>query len=173
MGRILDLIEIPEFWKYIRKPNEKTCKIIDETRLMVEILWWLKNNREEFSKSDFSEKLILDWDYSIVLRYKRERDNKSYVAGTLSFRYENNVVIVDQLQWSKDNKIWFRVNSSFFNVDFYLDMLEKSFSQKWILIELEKSPKWIEDKSIHSKADLNYGRLRRWIEVLNSRYIKK
>jgi len=38
IDRITDLIEVPIFKKYIRFPNEKTCKIIDDTRLIVEIL---------------------------------------------------------------------------------------------------------------------------------------
>ena len=170
IDRITDEIMIPEFSKFIRQPNDKTCKVIDETRLIVEILWGLKNNKEEFKDSDFSDKLILDWDYSMVLRYKKEKDNKTYIAWTLSFIYENNKVIVKQLQWSKYKNIWYKVNSSFYNVDFYLDILEKSFSKKWIYVELEDVPEWIDDSSISSKSEWNYNKLRSWIKSLNKKY---
>jgi hypothetical protein len=36
--RITDLLEIPKFDNYVRQPNESTCKIIDSTKLMVEVL---------------------------------------------------------------------------------------------------------------------------------------
>jgi hypothetical protein len=140
---------------------------------MVEVLWGLKENKEEFKLSHFSEKLLLDWKYSLVIRYKREKDNKYYVAWTLSFIFEKNKIIIMQLQWSKDKRIWFRVNSSFSNVNFYLKVLEESFSKKWFFIEVEKFPNWIEDKSISSRADYNYDLLRKWINVLNNKYFKK
>jgi len=170
MKSITNYINIPEFEKFIRKPNNNTCKIIDPKSMLIEVLWWYKKNTDEFELSFFSDKLILDWDYSIVLRYKREKDKKYYIVWTLSFSCINKKIIIKQLQWSKDKKVSYRVNACFDNTLFYINVLENSFSKKWYYIELEKHPTWIENMSFNSKADINYFVLWKYVNILNIKY---
>jgi hypothetical protein len=167
----LDHISIPEFSNFKQTPNNHLCKVIDTTRLMVEILWWLERSNDEFSESTYSSKLLLDWKYSLVIRYKREKDNKFHPAVTLSFDVdENENICIDQFQWSNDKHISFRFFSSFDSINFYLKLIEESFSKKWIYTYVKNIPDWLENASYASNAWKNYKKLTEWIKSLNDKY---
>lgn len=219
MWKSINKIETPKFWEFLRRPNEKTCKIIDETCLKVEILWWVEIAKEEFKivdcekefdleklkkinffkdielkkidlnklkRNDLNQfkkivivkdenktkKLIIDWNYAIIIRYKREKDWKTRPASVLSYNEDDfwNIEI-KQLQGSNDKKISFRVNSSFNFVNFYISLIEESFSKKWIYVKLTDFPKWLENiERINNRPDGYYAKLRKWIEILNKKY---
>ncbi len=168
---IMDQVEVPEFEDFLRMPRNQTLKVIDSTRLMVEILWRSNSASAEFSSSEFSTKMLIDWNYSFVLRYRREKDNKYRPVCTMSFNKENCWNInIQQLQWSNDKNVSFRVNSSFNKEAFYLKFIEESFSKKWVYVSLNNHPDWLEAAPHQSKAINNYERLRNWINSLNVKY---
>lgn len=169
----LNNLVIPEFEKkeFLRTPRNKLCPVIDSTRLMVEILWWAKEASGEFKDSEFSSKLLLDGQFALVLRYKREKDGKSYPACTLWFDEDQfGNIQVNQLQWSKDKHIAFRFHSSFNSVAYYFELLEETFLKKWIYVWVEKFPEWLEWASYSSNAYNSYNILRTAIEWLNKKY---
>lgn len=172
MWKSINKIETPKFWDFIRKPNNGTCKIIDETRLKVEVLWGLEEAKEEFKQSDFYEKLGLDWKYALVLRYKREKDEKSRPVVTLSYNEDNFWnIIIQQLQGSNDKNVSFRVSSSFDYTNFYIKLIEDSFSKNWKYVELVDFPKWLENVWwTNKKSSIYYDKLRIWIINLNKKY---
>lgn len=126
----LDHLYIPDFKEYIVTPHNKTCSVIDSTRLMVEILWWLRMASHEFSDSTFSSKMLLDGKYALVVRYKREKDGKYRPTCTLWFDADANWVHIRQIQWSNDKSIAFRFHSSFNSTAFLLKLIEESFIKK-------------------------------------------
>jgi hypothetical protein len=133
-------------------------------------LWWLKPASEEFKESELSSRLLLDWQYSLVIRYRKEKDWKYYPACALSFDLDENWIIINQLQWSKDKKISYKFNSSFNSVHFYIDLIEQTFSSKWIFVSVTPTPKWTEEFCNESEVIKKYERLRIWIEKLNKKY---
>jgi hypothetical protein len=164
-------IQVPKFENYIRAPYHwEVCKKIDATRLLVEILWWLKPASEEFKDSDLSSKLSLDWQHSLVIRYKREKDWKYYPVCALSFDVNKNGIIINQLQWSTEKKVAYRFSTYFNTVSFYLKLIEESFSSKWIFVSVVSIPKWTEEFCSELGAMKKYERLRMWIEELNKKY---
>lgn len=82
---LVENLQIPEFNEFKLQPNNTLCTAIDSTHLMVEILWWLKKAPGEFGDSEYSSKILIDWEYAIIIRYKREKDGKYHPACTLSF----------------------------------------------------------------------------------------
>lgn len=125
----------------------------------------------EYNRSDDHEKLKIDWEVSLVLRYKREKGDTTRIVCVLSYDvdiYWN--IIIQQLQWSRDKRVAFRVNSSFDTVEFYSRLIEYSFSRKWTFVELKKFPEWIENASYNSKANFNYESLRWMLNQLNRKY---
>lgn len=172
MNNILDNLSIPEFKGFNHTPNNNLCDVIDTTRLMIEVLWWLEKSNDEFSSSEYSSKLLLDWKYSLVIRYKREKDNKFRPAVTLSFdEDENKNICVNQLQWSKDKHISFRFFSSFDCINYYIKLIEESFSKKGIFVYIKNLPIWLENSWHWSNAYTNYEKLSRWIIRLNEKYL--
>ncbi len=167
----INSIIVPEFNNFRLKPNNKACKVIDTTRLWVEILWWLNTASDEFKNSDFKWKLLIDWDYSLVIRYKREKENTTRSACTLSFDEDNKWnICINQIQWSKDKHIAFRYHSSFDNLRFYLKLIEESFSKKWVYVYIKEIPKGLESASYASNIHSTYKNLKKWLIYLNTKY---
>lgn len=166
-------IVIPDFnsKEFKLTPKNPFCEIIDSTRLIVEVLWWLKQASWEFSDSELSSKLLIDGQYALVIRYKREKDWKYHPACTLSFDEDENWNIsLNQLQWSKDKHIAFRFHSSFNHISFYLKLIEESFSKRWVFVYVKNIPEWLEWASYSSNAFSSYNILRTWIIWLNKKY---
>jgi hypothetical protein len=166
----IEHISIPEFSEFIVTPNNPACDIIDSTRIMVEILWWLSHAWDEIEGSTFSNRLILDGQYALVVRYKREKDGQYRPACTLSFDVHENGVRIQQIQWSKDKKVGFRFNSSFHTSGFLLRIIEESFIKKWIPVTVEQFPKWLENAAYGSRAMSRYDSFRAGVEWLQRKY---
>jgi hypothetical protein len=138
---------------------------------MVEILWWVDTAIWEFKNSDFSSQMKIDWDYSLVIRYKRERDNICRTACALSFDLDEEWnICINQLQWSNDKKVSFRFHSSFNDIGFYAKLIEESFSKKWIYVYVTKIPVWLEWASYSSKAGVKYNTLSNICTAFNNKY---
>lgn len=164
-------IKVPEFWEFILTPKSSTCKVIEKTRIWVEILWWLHGAEKEFEWDEFERQMKLDGDYSILLRYKREKDGKYRVAWALSYNEdESGNVMITQIQGSTDKHVAFRFHSSFDKLWFYKKVIEESFSKKGIYVEVIDLPNGLENASYSSKAWWYYDNFRRAIEWLNKKY---
>lgn len=169
----LNTIHIPDFKEFIVTPHNNSCALIDSTRLMVEVLGWLQSASWEFGSSSFSSKVLLDWRYSLVIRYRRERDNTFRPACAFSFDSRDTWVHVQQIQWSNDKSVAFRFHSSFNTTAFLLRLLEESFLKRGIPVSTEKFPQGLENASYSSKASERYAIFRSAIEWLNAKYSKK
>lgn len=166
-------IVIPEFDKedFNRTPNSPVCKAIETTRLLVEILGWLQSAQWEFNESEYSSKIQLDGDYALVVRYKREKDNKYHPACALSFDQDNaGNICINQVQWSKDKHSAFRFHSSFNHLEFYIQLIEETFIKNGIYVSVKDLPDGIEWASYSSKAHRSYEILQTAIIGLNSKY---
>lgn len=168
--RILDHLEIPDFHEFITTPNNSSCVIIHSTRLMVEVLWWLQPANAEFGQSTFNTKLILDGSLSLVIRYKREKDEKYHPACVLSFNENNQGIHINHIQWSSDKSVAFRFHSSFNSPAFFLRLIEKSFIEKGIPVTVEKFPTGIEGASYSSRTSERYNIFWSAIEGLKKKY---
>lgn len=166
----IEHISIPEFSEFVVPPRNPTCNIIESSRLMVEILWWLHHAGYEFGESTFSNKLILDGDFALVVRYKREKDNTYRPTCTLSFSWDEYGVHIRQIQWSNDKNVAFRFHSSFDAPNFLLRTIEESFIKKWIPVTMERFPKWLEDAAYGSKSSERYEAFRAGIEWLQEKH---
>lgn len=167
---IINDLKIPEFQNHKLTPRNPACIAIDTTRLWVEILWWITNADTEVKESDYASKILIDWKYSLIMRYKREKDGKTYPACTLSFNQEDSWnICINQLQWTK-TKVSFRFNSSFNTVSYYLKLIEESFTKKWIFVYVTDFPEGLEWASYWSNAINNYIKLKNWISILNQKY---
>lgn len=172
----LDNLVIPEFKECDLNPRNKFCLTIDTTRLLVEVLWWLDFSSEEFLNSSYSNKIILEWKYSLVIRYKRETDWKYHPACVLSFDEDEKWNInINNFSGSKDKRVAYRFFSSFDSIKYFIKLIEESFLKKWIYVWIEDFPTWIEGASYSSNAHSNYELLRKTIKSLNFKYnnIKK
>ncbi len=171
--KALNSLFIPEFKEFVTTPYNDTCPIIDSTRLIVEILWGIQKAPGEFSESTFSSKMILDGDIALVIRYKREKDEKYRPVCAISFNESEEGIHIKQIQWSNDKSVAFRFHSSFKSTEFLLKLIEKSFIEKWIPVTVEQFPKWLEDASYASRASQRYANFRMWIEWLKRKYKEK
>lgn len=171
--RKINNISIPDFnsREFKLTPKNSLCQVIDSTRLIVEVLWWLKRAPREFWESEFSSKLLIDGQYALVVRYKREKDWTYRPACTLSFDEDDDWnICLNQLQWSKDKHIAFRFHSSFNHISFFLKLIEESFSKKWVFVYVKEVPEWLEWASYSSNAFRTYDILRTRIIWLNKKY---
>lgn len=164
-------ISIPEFDNYKTTPKNNMCQAIDTTRLMVEILWGLQPGQSEIDQSEFSSKVLIDGQYSLVMRYKREKDGSYRPACVLSFDQDDGGNIsINQLQWTKDKHIWFRFHSSFRHVAYFIKLMEENFIKKWIYVKVKNIPEWLEWASYSSNAYKTYEVLRTALEGLCRKY---
>ena len=116
-------IETPDFSEFLQTPNNPTCKLIDVTKLKINIIisWEKQENKS----------LLIDWNFAFVLKYKWD------VAYILGFDFFENRVSINQLQWTK--KRWYRINSSIKILDYFVKLIEDSFLKKWIKVEVNIS----------------------------------
>ena len=152
----LDHIEIPNFQEFITKPRNPTCLIIESTRLIVEVLWGIKSASWEFSESKFSNKMLIEGDFALVIRYRREKDNSYRPTCVISFDARDDGIYIRQIQGSNDKNVAFRFHSSFNKMAFFLKVIENSFLKKWIPVTVESFPTWIENASYASQAREQY-----------------
>lgn len=171
--RILDHLHIPDFHEFITTPHNSTCPVIDGTRLMVEILWWLHVASWEFSGSTYSTKMLLDGNIALVVRYKREKDGTYRPACAIGLDLDEDGVHIRQIQWSNDKNVAFRFHSSFNTTAFLLRLIEESFIKKGIPVTTEKFPDWLENASYASRASDRYLYFRNGIEWLKQKYQKQ
>lgn len=169
----LDFLETPDFKEFVSTPNNPTCPIIDSTRLMVEVLWGLQSAPGEFADSEFSNKMLLDGDFALVVRYRREKDWKYRPACAISFDVVHNWVHIKQIQGSNDKNVAFRFHSSFNTTAFFLKLIEESFIKKWIPVTVEKFPNGMENASYASKARERYMLFYNAIEWVKNKYARK
>ena len=152
----LDYIEIPNFQDFIMKPKNPTCLIIESTILIVEVLWWIESASWEFSDSGFSHKMLIEGDFALVIRYRREKDNTYRPTCVISFDTKDDGIYIRQIQGSNDKNVAFRFHSSFNTTAFFLKVIEDSFLKKWIPVKVESFPTWIENASYASQARERY-----------------
>lgn len=168
---LLENLNIPEFKNHKQTPNNTMCQAIDSTRLMVEILGWLEYSQWEFERSTYSNKLLLDWQYALVIRYKREKDETYYPAITLSLDSdEDDNISINQLQWSKVKWIAYRFLSTFDSVSYYLKLIEESFSKQGIYVYVSVKNNFYTNEWVSNNAYKNYDLLAKGIERLNMKY---
>lgn len=163
-------LKIPDFRNFLTNPYNPWCKIIDSTRLLVEIAGWLSHAEWEFSKGDFWNSLIIDGEYALIIHYKRESNNVYYPACVLSWDITDHGIILKQLQWSRNKSVAYRFHSTFQSVPFFLWVLEQSFFQKGIPVKLEQFPTWVEDGAHNSRAFARYEQMAEWLRVLHEKY---
>lgn len=152
-------------------PNNPICKVIDTTRLMVEVLWGMAPAGQEVKDSEFAHKVLIDGQYALVIRYKREKDGTYRPACVLSFDEDDQGnIMINQLQWSHDKHIGYRFHSSFNQVGYFLKLIEESFLKKWIFVEVKKYPNGIDGAVMKWGAYKNYEILQTALEWLNRKY---
>lgn len=169
----LNQLVLPKFEskEFRLTPNNPICKVIDTTRLMVEVLWGMSPARQEVKDSEFGHKVLIDGQYALVMRYKREKDGTYRPACVLSFDDDDEGnIMINQLQWSHDKHTWYRFHSSFNQVGYFLKLIEESFSKKWIFVEVKKHPNGIDGAVMKWWAYRNYEILSTAIEWLNRHY---
>jgi hypothetical protein len=74
--------------------------------------------------------MLLGGDYSLVVRYKREKDDTYHPTCALSMNFQEDKVIVTQLQGSNDKSVAFRFASSFDTVSYFAMLLEETFIKR-------------------------------------------
>jgi len=164
-------IKFPELKNYLQKPNDPTCKIIDSTRLMIEILWWINTSSYEFNLSDGWEKILLDWKYAMIFRYKRETDEIYYPSFIFSFDIDDyGNICIKQIQWTKQRKVAYRYSSSFDSIKYITDMIEENFSKNWVYVYVNRFQSGLEDAWNTCRAFWSYERLDKEIRLLNFKY---
>ena len=164
---ILQYLEIPDFKDFILQPRNQSCEVIESTRIIVEVLWGLLWASEEIKWDEFERKVLIDWGYALIFRYQREQDGKYRPAAIVWFDYEETTgkVVINQVQWTKDNKVAFRFNSSFNLIAFLSRLMSSSFTRKWIPVEVAESPTWVEWASYASGALEKYRALARSVST--------
>jgi hypothetical protein len=163
-------INIPDFGDFIRTPKNPNCKPINTKNLVLEILWWDKTANNEFLKWENVDKLEIEWDKALTLRYKREKDWITYPICVLSYEEIENTIRIKQLQWSNNKKVSFRAYSSLEITHFYLKLVEDSFLSKWIDVTIEKPGNIIWNNPWASKSYWTYRLLYNSINTLRKKY---
>ncbi len=126
---------LPEFDWFTRKPRAAECKVVDTQRIIAEILWGKTDAREESQKSDFSHENIIAGQYAVVLKYRREKDNKTYPAISMSYDLDDEWnVIIRQIQRAQNKKVSFRFHSSFDSNKYFMKLIQENFTDKWIKV---------------------------------------
>ena len=143
--------------KFNTKP--KTKPRIDTTQLEVKsgaksIIYWEKLLVEK--------KLEIHWDFAFILRYKWE------VAYILGFSKNKNDVTMKQLQWTI--RPWTFVMSHVKVVDYFIELIEKSFHKKWVKVNTDIRN--FDNSLINNSelvTDINF-LIEKWIGKLNENY---
>jgi len=163
-------IKTPDFSPYTRIPNSINCKKLDTKRIVAEILWWERPASKEVLWSFNWEQVTIDWQYAIVLRYRRERDGKSYPAVVMWYDIwdQNNEVIIRHIQKIPQKKIAYRFNSGFDCFSYFWNFMKQNFTDNGMKISMPIIPIWLDGCDHHSQLYVNYDQLRQKIEILNS-----
>jgi len=75
--------------------------------------------------------MLLDGGFALVMRYKREHDEKYRPTCTMGYDVDDRGAIrINQIQGSRDRNVAFRFHSSFQTNAFLLKLLEESFLKK-------------------------------------------
>ncbi len=124
-------IELPAYNNFIRKPRAAECQIIDTKNIIAEILGGEKDAREEVQTSYLSDKNLLAGRYAVVLKYKREKDNRTYPVISMSYdRDETGDIIIRQIQRASTKNMSFRFQSSFDSVGYFIELIRTNFTNK-------------------------------------------
>lgn len=160
-------ITVPSFNEFIRRPNESFCAKIDANRLLVEMI----GGAGSFMDSTFSSKMLLWGQYSLVMRYRREKDEKYRPTCALSLDFDEDRVLVTQLQGSNDKTVAYRFASSFDSVWYFALLLEEAFIKKGIPVEVEKFPEGIEWAGYNSTAISKYQQLWQLLSTKQAQFL--
>ena len=163
-------LKIPDFRNFLTNPHNPCCKIIDSTRLLVEIAGGIYHAEWEFSGGTYWNSLIIDGKYALIIHYKRESSNIYTPTCVLSWDTTDDGIILKQLQWSRNKSVAYRFHSTFQSVPFFLWVLEQSFFQKGIPVKLEQFPTWVENWAHNSRAFSRYEQMAEWLRILHEKY---
>ena len=116
-------------------PRAHECQVIDTKRIIAEILGGNKDARQESMDSKYSQQNTLAAQYAIVLKYRREKDNETYPAVSMSYDIDTDGnIIIRQIQRAQNKKVSFRFHSSFDSNKYFLKLIEENFIQKGIKV---------------------------------------
>lgn len=160
-------LEIPKFDGHTRQPRAAECKRVNTKRIIAEILGWEKDAREEIKESHFSEDILLDGSFAIVLKYKREKDERTYPAIFMSYDIDEDWnVLIKQVTRAQNKKISFRFNSSFDSIWYFLTLIRQNFTNKWIKVSMSRE--WMDGAWFRSHAVAERDIIIKELEKLNS-----
>ena len=87
---------------------------------------------------------VLGWSNAIVLKYRREKDGKTYPAVSMSYDFDDDWnVIIRQIQRAQNKKVSFRFHSSFESNRYFIDFIRDNFTNKGIRVEMP-IPEWMD-----------------------------
>jgi len=163
---------LPDFSNFITQPKNSTCIKIDSTRLMVEILGGMDQGpHHEFNQSDRSSKMLIEGQYVLVFRYRRETDGTYRPTCSIGLdTLPGGGIHIRQFQGSNDKRVSFRFSSSFKTQEYLLKLLEESFIKKGIPVTVEHNPTGIEGASDVDQALSKYRKLSEGIAILNAKH---
>lgn len=164
-------ISIPPFEGYTRNPRDKGLLQIDIKNIIAEILGWEYGAWNEVQKSFKWSEIPLEWEYAIILRYKREKDKKTYPAIVMGFdiKKDTNSIVIRHIQGTKEKRIAYRFASGFDYVWYLVKLIQENFTEKWIYVYLPNVPINLESASYWAQSIKMYDALRIKLETLNAR----
>lgn len=74
--------------------------------------------------------MLIEGDFALVIRYRREKDNTYRPTCVISFDTKDDGIYIRQIQGSNDKNVAFRFHSSFNTTAFFLKVIEDSFLKK-------------------------------------------
>ena len=162
-------IYIPAFEGYTRVPHDTNCIWINTRNIIAEILWWEHLASIEIQDSFKWKDILIEWEYAIVLRYKREKDNQTYPAIVMWFDItDDSEIIIRHIQGTKQKKIAYRFASSFDYVSYLITLIRENFTDRWVHVSLPSVPTNLEWASYWWGSFQMYHDLRRKLEILNA-----
>lgn len=162
-------LQIPEFDWYLRQPKDTNCKRLETKSIVAEILGWEKPAWAEIMGSDDGEKVLLEGDYSVVLRYKREKNKKHYPAVVMWFDTDEKWnIIIRHIQWVKQNRISYRFWAWFDTFGYFTELIKQNFTDKWLQVSLPVVPTNLEWASYSAQSPIKYQELAKKLDTLNA-----
>lgn len=160
-------LHLPEYEWFTRKPRAHECQMIDTKRIIAEILGWEQDARQESMGSKYNQQNTLAGQYAVVLKYKREKDNETYPAVSMSYDIDTDGnIIIRQIQRAQNKKISFRFHSSFDSNKYFLKLIEENFTQKGIKVFMP-IPEGLDGAWFRSTAIQEFEDIQRKLENLN------
>ena len=161
-------IRLPQYEWFTRMPRAHECQVIDTKRIIAEILGGNKDARQESMDSKYSQQNTLAAQYAIVLKYRREKDNETYPAVSMSYDIDTDGnIIIRQIQRAQNKKVSFRFHSSFDSNKYFLKLIEENFIQKGIKVFMP-IPEGLEASWFRSTAIQEFEDIQRKLENLNN-----